>query len=151
MNKHSGSTSKTFIVEDFFEDEFGQWATDEVTGERGYVDDEGSCFWTWDNDNYAWHSKPFRSRNRRKKVRANERTKVDQQETEERSLVKNKRTIRECGQKMVLGGPKENKERNSLAFQKVMKAIGKVDFAILHLERVQVGNFLTTQRQGEGF
>ena len=31
VNGHSGSTSRTFIVEDFFEDEFGQWATDEVT------------------------------------------------------------------------------------------------------------------------
>ena len=25
----------------------GQWATDEATGEKGYIDDERSCFWTW--------------------------------------------------------------------------------------------------------
>ena len=59
VNKHGGSTSRTFIVKDFIEDEFGQWATDEVTGEKGYVDDEGSCFWTWDNKMYAWQSRPF--------------------------------------------------------------------------------------------
>ena len=29
---------------DFIEDEFEQWSMDEVTGEQGYVDDEGSCF-----------------------------------------------------------------------------------------------------------
>ena len=44
---HSGSTSRTFLVEDFVEDEFGQWAMDEVTGQQGSVGDEGSCFWTW--------------------------------------------------------------------------------------------------------
>ena len=37
-----GSESSTFIVEDFIEDEFGPWATDEVTREQRYVDDEGS-------------------------------------------------------------------------------------------------------------
>ena len=42
--KYGGSMSKTFIVEDFIEDEFGEWATDEVLGEQGYVDDERSCF-----------------------------------------------------------------------------------------------------------
>ena len=26
-----------------------QWAKDQVTGERSYVDDETSCFWTWDD------------------------------------------------------------------------------------------------------
>ena len=31
VNKYGGSTRRTFIVEDFIEDEFGQWATDEVT------------------------------------------------------------------------------------------------------------------------
>ena len=44
MNRYCGHTSKTFIVEDCIEDEFGQWATDELTGAQGYVDDEGSCF-----------------------------------------------------------------------------------------------------------
>ena len=46
---HGASMSRTFIIEDYSEDEYGQWATDEVTGEQGYIDDEiWSCFWTWD-------------------------------------------------------------------------------------------------------
>ena len=36
VNKHNGSTSRTFIAEDLIEDEFGQWATDKATGEQGY-------------------------------------------------------------------------------------------------------------------
>ena len=79
-------------------------------------------------------------------MRAKERTKVDQQETKERSLVKNKRTNQKCGQeKMVFGGRKQNKERQASAFPKVVTAIGKVDFAIAHLERVQVVNFANTK------
>ena len=37
MSGHGGSTNRTFIVEDYPEDEYGQWATDEVTGEQGYT------------------------------------------------------------------------------------------------------------------
>ena len=62
VNQYGNHTSSTFIVEDLMEYEFGQRATDEVTGEQGYVDDEGSCFWTWDNNKYAWQSRPFRCR-----------------------------------------------------------------------------------------
>ena len=62
MNKHASHASRTFIVEDFTEDEFGQWATDEVTGAQGYIDDERSCFWTWDDNEYAWQSRPFKGR-----------------------------------------------------------------------------------------
>ena len=47
MNRYGGHTSRIVIVEDYIEDEFGQWATAELTGEQGYVDDGGSCFWTW--------------------------------------------------------------------------------------------------------
>ena len=71
-NKHGGSTSRTFIVENYTEDEFGQWATDEVTGEQGYIDDERSCFWTWDDNKYTWQSRPFKSRRvRRRKGKGN--------------------------------------------------------------------------------
>ena len=38
--------NRTFIVGDFDEHEFGQWAQNEMTGEKSYVDDERSCFWT---------------------------------------------------------------------------------------------------------
>ena len=54
--------SRTFIVENYGEDDFGQWATDEVTGEQGYIDDERSCFWTWDDNEYAWQFRPFKGR-----------------------------------------------------------------------------------------
>ena len=53
VNGHCGSTSRTFIVEDYSEDEYGQWAMDEVTGEQGYIDDERSCFWRWDDNEYT--------------------------------------------------------------------------------------------------
>ena len=59
---HGGSTNRTFIVENYAEDEYGQWPTDEVTGEQGYIDDERSCFWTWDDTEYAWQSRPFKGR-----------------------------------------------------------------------------------------
>ena len=60
VSGHGGSTSRTFIVENCAEDEYGHWAIDEVTGEQGYIDDEGSCSWTWDNNEYVWHPESFR-------------------------------------------------------------------------------------------
>ena len=80
VNKYGSHTSRNFIVKDFIEDEFGQWATDEVTGEQGYVVDDGSCFWTWDNDVYAWRSRSLRTRKSMEKSRAKERAKVVQEE-----------------------------------------------------------------------
>ena len=53
VNKYGGSTSRTFVVEDYFEDEVGQWATDEPTGEQGYV-----MMWTWDDSEKTWQSRP---------------------------------------------------------------------------------------------
>ena len=44
VSGHVSSMNGTFIVEDYVEDDFGQWATDEVTGEQSYIDDERSCF-----------------------------------------------------------------------------------------------------------
>ena len=35
---HGSSMKRAFVVEDCAEDDFGQWATDEVTGEQGYID-----------------------------------------------------------------------------------------------------------------
>ena len=70
MENPSLRGNKSGIAEDFIEDELGQWAADEVTGEQGYIDDEGSCFRTWDNDEYAWRSRSFRTRKLKKKWRA---------------------------------------------------------------------------------
>ena len=62
VSGHVSSMHRTFIVEDYAEDDLGQWAKDEVTGEQGYVDDERSCFWTWDDTECAWQSRPFKGR-----------------------------------------------------------------------------------------
>ena len=62
VNGQGGSTSRTFIVENYAEDEYGQWAIDEVTGEQGYIEGERSCFWTWDDNEYTWQSRWFKGR-----------------------------------------------------------------------------------------
>ena len=54
--------NRTFVVAECAEDEFGQWAIDGVTGEQGNIYDERSCFWTWDDNKYAWQSTPFTGR-----------------------------------------------------------------------------------------
>ena len=62
VSGHGSSMNRTFIVEDCAEDDFGQRSTDEVNGEQGYTDDERSCLWTWDDNEYAWQSRPFKGR-----------------------------------------------------------------------------------------
>ena len=62
VSGHVSSMNRTFIVEDYAEDDFGEWAKDEVTAEQGYVDDGRSCFWTWDDTECAWQSRPFKGR-----------------------------------------------------------------------------------------
>ena len=62
VSGHGSSMNRTFTVEDCAEHEFGQWAMDEVAGEKSYIDDERSCFWTWDDNEYAWQSRPFKGR-----------------------------------------------------------------------------------------
>ena len=64
------STHRSFNVEDHAEDECGQWTKDEVTAERGYVvDNERSCFWTWDDTECVWQSRPFKGRQIRRRKR----------------------------------------------------------------------------------
>ena len=59
----SGSnTSTTFIAENYREYEYGLWAIDESTGKHGYVEDERSCFWKYDDNEYVWQSRPFERR-----------------------------------------------------------------------------------------
>ena len=67
VNRHGGSTSDTFIVENYVQDEFGQWATDEVRAEQGHIDDERYCFWTWDDKECIWQSRPLKGRQVRRK------------------------------------------------------------------------------------
>ena len=56
------SLFRTFIIEDGSEEEFGYWVIDEVTGEQGYVDNKHSCFWSQDDNQSIWKSRPFKSR-----------------------------------------------------------------------------------------
>ena len=75
VSGHDGSTNRTFIVEDYPEDEYGQWATDEVTGEQGSVDDERSCFWAWDDNEHGWQFSQFRSREAKRRKRQRKKVK----------------------------------------------------------------------------
>ena len=64
----SGSNpSRTFIAENYLGDEHGLWAIDESTGEQGFFDDERSCFWKHDDNEYVWQSRKFQDRQVRRK------------------------------------------------------------------------------------
>ena len=113
----------TAAVENYVKDEFGQWAIDEVTGEQGNIDDQRSCFWTWDNE-YIWQKEK-------------EKAKVDSKEKEEHSLVENKhRTLNGGQKKIVLGGTKEHEARR--ACQKAMMAFRKV--VVVHINQKITGS-----------
>ena len=59
---HVRSMNRNFIIKDNAEDDFGHWAKEEVTGEQGHVNDERTCFWTWDNTECAWQFRPSKGR-----------------------------------------------------------------------------------------
>ena len=69
VSGHVSSMNRTFILEDYAEDDFGQFAKKDETGEQGYVDDERSCFWTWDDTGCAWQSRPFMGQVKRRKAK----------------------------------------------------------------------------------
>ena len=91
VSGHVSSMNRTFIVEDYAEDDFGQRARDEVTGEQGYIDDERSCFWTWDDTECAWQSRPFKGHPVKKEEKEREKGKAedDPKGPEEHSLAMN--------------------------------------------------------------
>ena len=71
---------------------------------------------------------------------------MNRKETEEHYLVTSKHRNQNCGlKKIVRGGPKENEERQ--AFQKVMTAFGRVEFAPSHQKRVQA--VISTRTEAE--
>ena len=133
VSGHVCSMNRAYIVEDFAEDGFGQWAEDEVTGEQGYDDDERSCFWTWDNTDCAClavQTVQGPSRVKKKRQRTTDNTKENPKEAEEVSLHKNKHQILKCGQKRtLLGETKDAKARK--ACQKAMMAFTRVVFSPL--------------------
>ena len=133
MSGHVSSMNRTSIVEDCAEDEFAHWATDEVTGEQGYIDDERSCFWTWDVNEYAWQSRPFKGRQvKRRQGQGKGKGKGRSKKIpEEHSLAMNKQKIMNGGQKRtLLGGPKERKAKKKKACQKAMMALRRVVVAL---------------------
>ena len=125
------SMNRTFIAEDYAEDDFGQWAKDEVTGEQFYVGDERSCFRTWDDIECVWQSRPYQGPPTENKTHEwkCEAQRFFQKEAEEHSLAKNKHKILKCGQRRtLLGAPKDAKARK--ACQKTMMAFRRVVFAL---------------------
>ena len=44
------------------ENEFGEWTIDEENGEQGYIGDERSCFWTWDDKEKTLQSRLSKGR-----------------------------------------------------------------------------------------
>ena len=66
---------------------------------------------------------------------------MDPKEPEQHSLVKSCTGIR-----IVLGGPKENEARKS--FEKVMKAFGRVEFALTHQKSFQAVISTRTNARG---
>ena len=81
VSGHGGSTSRTFIVEDYPEDEYGQWATDEATVEQGWIDDERSCFWTWTTTSMLGSPESFRiAKSKEEKAKEKVKAKVDSEE-----------------------------------------------------------------------
>ena len=108
---HGGSTSRTFIVEDYSEDEYGQWATDEVTDEQGYIDDAKVVLLDMGRQRvYLAVQTVKKSPSEEKKRKGKAKGKVVSKELEECSLVKNKHRILNCGQKKIIrGGPKKKR------------------------------------------
>ena len=62
VSGQGGSMNRTFITENYPEDDYGLWAIDEATGAQSYVGDERWCFWTWDDNEHAWQSRKFQNR-----------------------------------------------------------------------------------------
>ena len=57
-----------------------------------------------DDNEYAWHSRPFQSRQVKRRKRPRKKAKVNSTAPEEHSLVKNKHRILHDGQKGILLG-----------------------------------------------
>ena len=147
VSGHGSSMNKSFIVEECAEDEYGRWATDEVTGEQGNIDDERSCFSDMGGQRVCLAVQTVQGSPREEKVKAMEKLKVDSKGPKEHSLVENKHRILSGGQmKNLLGGPKERKARK--AFQKAMSAFRKLGFRTHQPEKGAGKDFF--QHNGRG-
>ena len=114
VSGHASSMNRTFIVEEYAEDDFGQGAKDEVIGEQGYVDDERSCFWTSYDTEGVWQSRPYKGRQlKRREGTGNGKHKGISKRSGRAFLGRAfKHNIQKCGQKRtLLSGTKDAKAR----------------------------------------
>ena len=118
---------------------------DEVTGEQGYIDDERSCFWTWDDTECAWQSRPFKGRQlKRRKVKGKGTGKGRSKRTRRAFFGDERVQDPKGGQKRtLLGGPKGRKARK--ACQRAMMASRRVVFALTSPTKVQARIFPRTK------
>ena len=148
VNKYGNHTSSTFIVEYYVEDKVGQWATDEITGEQGYVDYEGSCFWTWDNNESVWQSRPFKGRQvERRKGKGKgkggfpgtRRAFLCEEQAQESELCSEEDSAWQSRGK-----------RGKKGFSKGNESFRKGGFRTSPSDKGSISDFLSTQRQGQG-
>ena len=138
VSGHVSSMNRTFIVEDYAEDDFGQWDTDEVTCEQGYIDDERSCF--------CLAVQTIQGPPGEKKGREKEKAKDDPKGPEEFSLAMSERKIPNGGKKRThFGGPREREARR--AHQKAMTVFRSVVFALTSSTKVQTRIFPKTKAE----
>jgi hypothetical protein len=66
--RSSGAGGKAFCIVDDGEMDGtqGYWVEDEETGECGFPPEFEDIFWTFDDENFAWMSRPFRGRKLRR-------------------------------------------------------------------------------------
>ena len=127
VSGHVSSMNRTFIVEDHAEDEFGQRAQNEVTGEQGsltmrdHVSGPGTTL--------SVPGSPDQSRppgEKKKKEREKEKARDDPKGPEEHSLVMNKHKILNGGKKGTQFWRSQRKTRRA---QKAMMVFRRVVFA----------------------
>ena len=131
-SEHGGSTGRTFIVEDYSEDEYRQWAHRWSNWARLRWWRKTVFFGHETAPEYVWQCRPFKGR-QLKRRKGKGKAKEDSEEKAEHSLVKNKHTIMSGSLKKILpGGPKEDEAR---------KVHRKVEIAFL--KKVQGGDLQT--------
>ena len=141
--------NRTFIVEDCAEDDFGQRTTDEVTGEQRHIDFVRSCFWIWNDYEYAWQSRPFKGRQvKRRKGKGKGKGKGRSKRTGRAFFGDEQAQDPEWwSEETLLGCSKERLGRK--ACQKAMVAFRRVVFSITSQMKAQARIFPRTKARGK--
>ena len=147
VSGHGSSTSRTFIVENFTEDEYGLWAIDEATGKQGFIYDD--VFGHGTTTSVFGNPESFRIvkiKEEKEKVKEKEKAKVDPEELVEHTLVKNKhRTLNGGQKKIVFGGPLVKEARKVLR-QPTATSLKMISVPIIQ-RKVQVMNTTRTKEE----